>query len=66
MNVFTALLAFFHCSSFRNSDFFHWLMGHEHYEKSQHCACKGKWNKYSNTKHGDTFCSRVYRGERYE
>jgi hypothetical protein len=65
MNLFTTLLAFFHCSDFRNSRFVKWLVGDEE-PKPGSCACKGKWDKFKETEHGPKYCSRSTHKNAYE
>lgn len=57
MNLFTTILALFHCSDFRNSRFIKWLLGDED-DPTTGCACKGSWDKHPNAEHGPKFCYR--------
>jgi hypothetical protein len=57
MNLLATLLAYFHCSKFRNSRVIKWLVGDEEPQAGS-CACKGTWDKYLNAEHGKKYCSR--------
>lgn len=62
-NLLTTLIAYFHCSKFRNSRVIKWLVGDEK-PTAGSCACRGRWESSLNIDHGPKVCIKRYSGKK--